>query len=56
MASEAAHVETEDSEEAADVTTNQVANLTARGREVVSMLRTIAGATYQADQDSAGGQ
>ena len=56
VTSQAAHVETESSEEAADVTTNQVANLTARGREVVSMLRTIAGATYQADQDSAGGQ
>jgi len=56
VAAEAAHVETESSEEAADVTTNQVANLTARGREVVSMLRTIAGATYQADQDSPGGQ
>src|ERR1039457_6574687 len=56
VTSEAAHVETESSEEAADVTTNQVANLTARGREVVSMLRTIACATYQADQDSAGGQ
>ena len=56
VAAEAAHVATESSEESASVTTNQVANLTARGREVVSMLRTIAGATYQADQDSPGGQ
>jgi hypothetical protein len=32
-----------------------LANLTARGREVVSLLRTIPGVTYQADQDSAGG-
>ena len=56
VAAEAAHVATESSEESAAVTTNQVANLTARGREVVSMLRTIAGATYQADQDSPGGQ
>ena len=55
VAAEAAHVETESSEEAADVTTNQLANLTARGREVVSLLRTVAGATYQADQDSTGG-
>jgi outer membrane receptor protein involved in Fe transport len=55
VTSESAHVETESSEEAADVTTNQLANLTARGREVVSLLRTVAGATYQADQDSPGG-
>ena len=56
VAAEAAHVATESSEETADVTTDQSANLTARGREVVSMLRTIPGATYQADQDSPGGQ
>ena len=55
VAAEAAHVATESSEESADVTTNQVANLTARGREIVSMLRTVAGATYQADADSPGG-
>lgn len=55
VTSEAAHVETESSEEAADVTNDQVANLTARGREIVSLLRTIPGATYQADQDSPGG-
>ncbi len=56
VTSQAAHVETENSEEAADVTTNQLGNLTARGREVVSLLRTIPGVTYQADADSPGGQ
>src|ERR1035438_1870961 len=56
VSSQAAHVETENSEEAADVTTNQLGNLTARGREVVSLLRTIPGVTYQADADSPGGQ
>ncbi len=55
VAAEATHVETESSEEAADVTTEQIANLTARGREIVSLLRTVPGATYQADQDSPGG-
>jgi hypothetical protein len=52
---ETAQVQTDSSEHAADLTTNQLANLTARGREVVSLLRTIPGVTYQADQDSAGG-
>src|SRR5215469_4939594 len=56
VSSKAAHVETESSEEAADVTTDQVGNLTARGREVVSLLRTVPGVTYLADQDSPGGQ
>ena len=55
VTSEAAHVATESSEESAVVTTNQLGNLTARGREVVSLLRTIPGVTYQADQDSPGG-
>jgi hypothetical protein len=55
VSSQAAHVETESSEEAADVTTDQLGNLTARGREVVSLLRTVPGVTYQADQDSPGG-
>lgn len=55
VASEAAHVETESSEEAADITTDQVGNLTARGRDIVSMLRTIPGVTYLADEDSPGG-
>src|ERR1041384_6276779 len=52
---EAAHVQTDSSEHAAVLTTNQVANLTARGRDVVSMLRTIPGVQYQSDQDSVGG-
>jgi hypothetical protein len=52
---ETAQVQTDSSEHAADLTTNQLANLTSRGREVVSLLRTIPGVTYQADQDSAGG-
>jgi hypothetical protein len=51
----AAHVETDSSEESADITTDQIGNLTARGRDIVSMLRTIPGVSYQADQDSAGG-
>jgi hypothetical protein len=51
----AARVETDSSESSADITTDQVGNLTARGREVVSLLRTIPGVSYQADQDSAGG-
>ena len=52
---DAAHVETDSAESSADISTEQVANLTARGREVVSLLRTIPGVAYQADQDSAGG-
>lgn len=52
---EAAHVQTDSSEHSARLTTNQLTNLTARGREVVSMLRTIPGVQYQADQDSTGG-
>ena len=52
---QAAHVETDTAEESAEITQNQLGNLTARGRDVVSMLRTIPGVAYQADQDSAGG-
>jgi hypothetical protein len=51
----AAHVETDSSEASAEITTDQIGNLTARGRDIVSMLRTIPGVAYQADQDSAGG-
>ena len=40
---EAAQVQTDSSEHSAVLTTNQLINLTARGREVVSMLRTIPG-------------
>ena len=49
---EAAQVQTDSSEHSAVLTTTQLTNLTARGREVVSMLRTIPGVQYQADQDS----
>lgn len=52
---EAAQVQTDSSEHSATLTTSQVTNLTAKGREVVSMLRTIPGVQYQADQDSTGG-
>jgi len=55
VSAQSVHVETESSAEAADVTSDQIGNLTARGREVVSLLRTIPGVTYQADQDSPGG-
>ncbi len=55
VAGEAAQVQTDSSEHSATLTTNQLANLTAKGREVVSMLRTIPGVQYQADQDSTGG-
>jgi hypothetical protein len=45
-----------DSSEHSDVLTGQqLDTLTARGRDVVSMLRTIPGVQYQADQDSVGG-
>ncbi len=55
VSAQAAHVETDSAEASAEITTDQVGNLTARGRDVVSLLRTIPGVTYQADQDSAGG-
>ena len=55
VVAEAANVQTESSEHSAVLTTNQLTNLTARGRDVVSMLRTIPGVQYQADQDSVGG-
>jgi Carboxypeptidase regulatory-like domain/TonB-dependent Receptor Plug Domain len=50
-----ATVQTDSSENSAVLTNNQVSNLTARGRDVVSLLRTIPGVGYQADQDSVGG-
>ncbi|HLK61984.1 MAG TPA: TonB-dependent receptor [Bryobacteraceae bacterium] len=52
---QAAHVETDTAEASAEVTQSQLGNLTARGRDYVSMLRTIPGVYYQADQDSVGG-
>lgn len=55
VVAEAAQVQTDSSEHSAQLTTNQLTNLTSRGREVVSMLRTIPGVQYQADQDSTGG-
>ncbi|HXB71189.1 MAG TPA: carboxypeptidase-like regulatory domain-containing protein [Candidatus Acidoferrales bacterium] len=55
VTAEAAQVQVDSSEHSATLTTNQLTNLTARGREVVSMLRTIPGVQYQADQDSTGG-
>src|SRR5258707_780902 len=55
VTSQAARVETDTAESSAQITTDQIGNLTARGRDVVSMLRTIPGVAYQADQDSAGG-
>src|SRR5262249_40689065 len=50
-----AMVQTDSVEHSAALTSNQLETLTARGREVVSLLRTIPGVQYQADQDSAGG-
>jgi hypothetical protein len=50
-----AQVATDSSQITGAITGNQLANLTARGRDVVSLLRTIPGVSYQADQDSAGG-
>jgi len=55
VSAKAAQVETDSAELSDEVTTGQLGNLTARGREVVSLLRTIPGVTYQADADSAGG-
>jgi hypothetical protein len=48
-------VQTDSSEHSAVLTSNQLDTLTARGRDVVSLLRTIPGVQYQADQDSVGG-
>ena len=50
-----AQVQTDSSEHSAALTTNQLENLTARGRDVVSMLRTIPGVQYNGDPDSVGG-
>jgi Carboxypeptidase regulatory-like domain/TonB-dependent Receptor Plug Domain len=55
VAAEKAHVQTDTAESSAEITTSQLTNLTARGRDVVSLLRTIPGVAYQADPDSAGG-
>src|SRR5689334_1236411 len=50
-----ATVQTDSSENSAVLTSTQLDTLTTRGREVVSLLRTIPGVQYQADQDSVGG-
>jgi hypothetical protein len=48
-------VQTDSSEHSDVLTGQQIDTLTARGRDVVSMMRTIPGVQYQADQDSVGG-
>lgn len=50
-----AMVQTDSAETSAVLTSSQLDTLTTRGREVVSLLRTIPGVQYQADQDSVGG-
>ena len=50
-----AMVQSDSSEHSAVLTTKQVEQLTARGRDIVSMLRTIPGVQYQSDPDSVGG-
>jgi hypothetical protein len=52
---QAAAIQTDSSEKSAELSNTQLSNLTARGRDVVSLLRTIPGVQYQADQDSMGG-
>lgn len=47
-------VQVDSSEHSAVLTSNQIENLTARGRDIVSMLRTIPGVQYQADPDHVG--
>src|SRR5215469_7698204 len=41
VAANSAHVETDSSESSAEITTDQIGNLTARGRDVVSMLGSL---------------
>ncbi|MEP6716555.1 MAG: TonB-dependent receptor plug domain-containing protein, partial [Terriglobia bacterium] len=50
-----AQVATDSSQVTGAITGTQLMNLTARGRDVVSLLRTIPGVSYQSDPDSAGG-
>jgi len=52
---EAAAIQTDSSEKSAELSNIQLSNLTTRGREVVSLLRTIPGVAYQPDQESMGG-
>jgi hypothetical protein len=50
-----AQVASDSSQVSAGINQDQLLNLTARGREVVSLLRIVPGVQYQADPDSAGG-
>jgi hypothetical protein len=52
---QATQVASDSSQVSAGINRDQLLNLTARGREVVSLLRVVPGVTYQADPDSAGG-
>jgi hypothetical protein len=52
----AAQVRPDGTEHSAVVTSKQLDSLTARDRSVVSLLRTVPGVQYQADQGSVGGQ
>ncbi|MCX6630792.1 MAG: carboxypeptidase-like regulatory domain-containing protein, partial [Candidatus Solibacter sp.] len=56
VSAQGAQVATNSSEQSSTVTVSQVQNLTARGRDFVSLLRTIPGVGYAADSDSVGGQ
>lgn len=56
VAASAVQVQTDSSEHSGIISTAQLDNLPARGRDVVSMLRTLPGVQYQADMDSVGGQ
>ena len=51
----ATQVASDSSQVSAGINQDQLLNLTARGRDVVSLLRVIPGVTYAADPDSAGG-
>ncbi len=55
VVAEFATLQTDSVEHSAVLTPRQLDTLLARGREVVSLLRTIPGVQYQADQDSVGG-
>lgn len=56
VVAESVRVATDSSEVSAQITTDQVQTLTARGRDIVSLMRTIPGIGYAADADSVGGQ
>lgn len=52
---QAAVLQADSSERSAELSSTQLSSLTTRGREVVSLLRTIPGVQYQSDPDSPGG-